>query len=67
VEWTDGMEYQLTKIAKTHYCGREVVSIATILPLLVSTGLCLASCFLTLYPDPHAECSACGQGYVWPG
>jgi len=21
MEWTDGMEYQLTKIAKTHYCG----------------------------------------------
>ena len=27
MEWTDGMEYQLTKIAKTHHCGRgEVVS-----------------------------------------
>ena len=27
MEWTDGVEYQLTKIAKTHYCGRgEVVS-----------------------------------------
>jgi len=33
MEWTDGMEYQLTKIAKTLYCGRgEVVS--TVLPLL---------------------------------
>ena len=33
MEWTDGMEYQLTKIAKTHYRGRgEVVS--TVLPLL---------------------------------
>jgi len=28
MEWTDGMEYQLTKIAKTHYCGREVVNTA---------------------------------------
>ena len=27
MEWTDGMEYQLTKIAKTHHRGRgEVVS-----------------------------------------
>jgi len=33
MEWTDGMEYQLTKVAKTHYCGHgEVVS--AILPLL---------------------------------
>ena len=45
MEWTYGMEYQLTKIAKTHYRGRgEVVS--TVLPLLASTGLlCLASVF----------------------
>jgi len=27
MEWTDGMEYQLTKIAKTHHRGHgEVVS-----------------------------------------
>jgi len=27
MEWTDGMEYQLTKIAKTHHCDRgEIVS-----------------------------------------
>ena len=38
MEWTDGMEYQLTKIAKTHHCVRgEVVS--AVLPLLASTGL----------------------------
>jgi len=24
MEWTDGMEYQLTKIAKTHHCGWPV-------------------------------------------
>jgi len=45
MEWTDGMEYQLTKIAKTHYhgCG-EVVSAVS--PLLASIGLlCLASVF----------------------
>jgi len=29
MEWADGMEYQLTKIAKTHHRGRgEVVAIA---------------------------------------
>ena len=33
MEWTDGMEYQLTKIAKTHYRGRGEV-ISTVLPLL---------------------------------
>ena len=45
MEWTDGMEYQLTNIAKTHHRGRgEAVS--TVLPLLTSTGLlCLASVF----------------------
>ena len=50
MEWTDGMEYQLTKIAKTHHHGRgEVVS--AVLPLLTSNGLlCLAG--------PCMECSA---------
>ena len=33
MEWTDGMEYQLTKTAKTHYCGRGEV-LSTVLPLL---------------------------------
>ena len=53
MEWTDGMEYQLTKIAKTHYRGRgEVVS--TVLPLLTSTGLlCLTSMFSSLVPRPN--------------
>ena len=64
MEWTDGMEYQVTKIAKTHYRGRgEVVS--TVLSLLASTGLlCLASVF-ALYPGPHTGCSGCGRGYVY--
>ena len=55
MEWTDGMEYQLTKIAKTHHHGRgEVVS--AVLPLLTSNGLlCLAG--------PCMECSEHGQGY----
>jgi len=45
MEWTDGMEYQLIKIAKTHHrgCGKVV---SAVLPLLASTGLlCLASVF----------------------
>ena len=32
MEWTDGMEYQLAKIAKTHYCGHGKV-VSTVLPL----------------------------------
>ena len=45
MEWTDGMEYQLTEIAKNHYCGRSKV-VSTVLPLLASTGLlCLPSVF----------------------
>jgi len=45
MEWTDGMEYQLTKIAKNRYCGCSKV-VSTVLPLLASTGLlCLASVF----------------------
>ena len=45
MEWTDGMEYQLTKIVKNHYCGSSQV-VSTVLPLLASTGLlCLPSVF----------------------
>ena len=65
MEWTDGMEYQLTKIDKTLHCGRgEVVSAVS--PLLASIGLlCMSSlCFLASYPGPHAECSVHGEGYV---
>ena len=65
MEWTDGMEYLLTKFAKTHHhgCGKVVCAV---LPLLASTGLlCLASSyFLALYPGPRVECSARGQGHV---
>ena len=60
MEWTDGMEYQLTKIAKTHYRSRGKV-VSTVLPLLAQLD------FLALYPGPHAECCACGRGYVWHG
>ena len=45
MEWTDGMDYQPTKIGKTHCrgCGKVV---STVLPLFASTGLlCLASVF----------------------
>ena len=54
MEWTDGMEYQLTKIAKTHYCGRSKV-VSTVLPLLASTGLlCLTSVFYPRTRPTHA-------------
>ena len=54
MKWTDVMEYQLTKIAKTHYRGRgEVVN--TVLTLLASTGLlCPASVF-----------QPCTQAHAW--
>jgi len=46
MEWTDGMEFQLTKIAKTHIMAMVKLHISTVLPLLTSTGLlCLASVF----------------------
>ena len=45
MEWTDGMEYELTKIAKTHHCGQGEV-LSAVLPLLATTGLlCLTSVF----------------------
>ena len=48
MEWIDGMEYQLTIIAKTHH------RISAVLPLLASNGL------LSLEPRtqarPHSEC-----------
>ena len=63
-EWTDGMEYQLTKIAKTHYHGHgEVVSHCSLQLECYMSSIC----FLALYPGSRAECSACGQGYVWHG
>jgi len=51
MEWTDGMEYQLTKIAKTHYhgCG-EVVS--TVLPLLAQLDCYVQPLFSSLIPRP---------------
>jgi len=36
MEWTDGMEYQLTKICKTHHCGCGKV-VNAVSPLLIST------------------------------
>ena len=56
MEWTDGMEYQLTKIAKSHHRGHgEVVAIACINWTVMSSLR-----FLALYPGPRTECSACG-------
>ena len=51
MEWTDGIEYQLTKIAETHYCGRgEVVS--TVLPLLAQLDCYVQPLFFSLAPRP---------------
>ena len=51
MEWTDGMEYRLTKIAKTHYHGRgEVVS--TVLPLLAQLDCYVQPLFSSLVPRP---------------
>ena len=51
MEWTDGMEYRLTKIAKTHYHGRgEVVS--TVLPLLAQLDCYVQPLFSSLIPRP---------------
>jgi len=45
MEWTDGMEYQLTKITKTHYGGRgEVVG---------AVSLLLASTISQFEKQPH--------------
>ena len=53
MEWTDGMEYQLTKIAKTHIMAVAKLHISAVSPLLTSTGLlCLASVF---YPHSQAH------------
>ena len=59
MEWTDGMEYQLTKIAKTHYRGRgEVVS--TVLPLLAQLDCYVQPLFSSLVPRPM-----CGMFCMW--
>jgi len=45
MEWTGVIEYQLTKIAKTHHCGHGQV-VSAVPPMLASTGLLyLASVF----------------------
>jgi len=40
MEWTDGMEYQLTKIAKTHHRGRGEVVAITCFNWTVMSSLC---------------------------
>ena len=53
MEWTGVyvIEYQLTKIAKTHHCGHGKV-VSAVPPMLASTGLlCLAS-VSSLVPRP---------------
>ena len=60
MEWTDGVEYQLTNIAKTHHHGNGKVVIA-VSPLLALTGLLCLACFLALIiPRPtHGMFCAC--------
>ena len=55
--WTDGMEYRLTKIAKTHHHGRGKVA-------RFNWTVMSSLCFLALYPGPRVACSVRGQGYV---
>ena len=60
MEWTDGMEYQLTKIAKTHHCGRgEVVSavstIASTITVWETTALLVAYSQVA-QADPSESC-----------
>ena len=53
MEWTDGMEYQLTKIAKTHHRGRgEVVSAVS---TIASTILLVAYSHIA-QADPSESC-----------
>jgi len=62
MEWTDGMEYQLTKIAKTHHCGRgEVVSavstIASTITVRETTALLVAYSQVA-QADPSESCNS---------
>jgi len=60
MEWTDGMEYQLIKIAKTHHRGRgKVVSavstIASIITVQETTTL-LVAYSQVVQADPSESC-----------
>jgi len=60
MEWTDGMEYQLTKIAETHHRGRgEVVSavstIASTITVRETTAL-LVAYSQVVQADPSESC-----------
>ena len=60
LEWTDGMEYQLTKIAKTHHRGHgEVVSdvstIASTIMVRIGTALLVAYSQVA-QADPSESC-----------
>jgi len=50
MEWTDGMEYQLTKIAKTHHRGRsEVVAKCCLAIARLNWTIMSSLCFLASY------------------
>jgi len=59
MKWTDGMEYhdQLTKIAKTDYCGRGDRSCKCCVTIAYFNWIVMSSlCFLALYPaQAHAQ------------
>ena len=55
MEWTDGMEYQLTKIDKTLHCGRGEVD---------WTVMYVQFLFSSLVPRPTRGMFGDGEGYV---
>ena len=66
MEWTDGMEYQLIKIAKTHYrgCG-EVVSAVSTISLTITvweTTKLLVAYSQVAQADPSESCPRFDQG-----
>ena len=62
MEWTDVMEYQLTKTAKTHIMA--VVRLYCLAIAHYNWTVMSSLCFLASQPGPCVECSARGQGYV---
>ena len=60
MEWTDGMEYQLIKIAKTHHCGRgEVVSVVSTIASTITvreTTALLVAYSQVAQADPSESC-----------
>ena len=64
MEWTDGMEYQLTKIAKTHIMAVAKLHISGLAIAHFNWTVMSSLCFLASYPVPRMEYSVRGRGYV---